>query len=267
MPKGTKVEKLYRALLDKGYSKEKAARIAQAETGLALATGEPPEKAENMEPDTILKKDDRVRDNFGDTLTVVEQRGTSVRVAEKPNDWYHITKLHRVTNMAAFENGRQKALNELAPKIKTFSVSWLAQGTRSIMGYSRVLAEDKSRAEEKAKRAAKKRLAEDKLSLTSFKVERMQNIDSRNKEWGFYGTISRKRPKSVKSQWDKAVAAIKGRFKGVTDDTARDFLDSSLGRHLADQVLDGKSVDAALGNSGFQRWLKSYSPKDYEELM
>ena len=39
MPKGTKVHEVYEALLRKGYSKAKAARIAQAKTGKSLATG------------------------------------------------------------------------------------------------------------------------------------------------------------------------------------------------------------------------------------
>lgn len=42
MPKGTKVHKVYDALVNKGMSKGKAARIAQAKTGLALSTGKPP---------------------------------------------------------------------------------------------------------------------------------------------------------------------------------------------------------------------------------
>ncbi len=42
MPKGTKVEKIYNALVKKGANVGKAARIAQAETGLSLATGSPP---------------------------------------------------------------------------------------------------------------------------------------------------------------------------------------------------------------------------------
>lgn len=42
MPVGTKVDKLYRALLGEGYDEGKAARIAQSKTGLALATGKPP---------------------------------------------------------------------------------------------------------------------------------------------------------------------------------------------------------------------------------
>ena len=42
MPKGTRVEKVYEALVGKGYEKGKAAAIAQSKTGLALATGKPP---------------------------------------------------------------------------------------------------------------------------------------------------------------------------------------------------------------------------------
>ena len=44
MPKGTKVHKLYKKLLKRGYDKESAARIAQAQTGQALQTGKPPKK-------------------------------------------------------------------------------------------------------------------------------------------------------------------------------------------------------------------------------
>lgn len=42
MPKGTTVERMYRALRRKGKAKATAAKIAQAQTGLALATGKPP---------------------------------------------------------------------------------------------------------------------------------------------------------------------------------------------------------------------------------
>ncbi len=42
MPKGTKVDRTYKALRRKGASAGKAARIAQAATGEALATGKPP---------------------------------------------------------------------------------------------------------------------------------------------------------------------------------------------------------------------------------
>ena len=42
MPKGTKVEEMYSAMKRDGMDKGKAARIAQAKTGLSLATGKPP---------------------------------------------------------------------------------------------------------------------------------------------------------------------------------------------------------------------------------
>lgn len=42
MPPGSKVEAMYKALLKQGMTPGKAARIAQAKTGLSLATGKPP---------------------------------------------------------------------------------------------------------------------------------------------------------------------------------------------------------------------------------
>jgi len=44
MPKGSKVEKVYRALKREGASKEKAAKIAQSQTGQSLKTGRAPKK-------------------------------------------------------------------------------------------------------------------------------------------------------------------------------------------------------------------------------
>lgn len=41
MPKGTKVHRCYEKVRAKGASKGKAARICQASTGQALATGKP----------------------------------------------------------------------------------------------------------------------------------------------------------------------------------------------------------------------------------
>jgi len=42
MPKGTRVHKVYTKLRAKGYSKGKAARIAQSKTGQSLKTGRKP---------------------------------------------------------------------------------------------------------------------------------------------------------------------------------------------------------------------------------
>jgi len=43
-PKGTRVHKAYTSMRKKGYSKGKAARIAQHTTGQALKTGRPPKR-------------------------------------------------------------------------------------------------------------------------------------------------------------------------------------------------------------------------------
>jgi hypothetical protein len=44
MPKYTPVHRTYEALKAKGYSTESAVRIAQSQTGTALATGKKPKK-------------------------------------------------------------------------------------------------------------------------------------------------------------------------------------------------------------------------------
>lgn len=44
MPKGTKVERLYRKLKSEGHDEASAARIAQAQTGRSLKTGKKPKK-------------------------------------------------------------------------------------------------------------------------------------------------------------------------------------------------------------------------------
>lgn len=50
MPKDSKVHHLYEALMGKGHDQASAARIAQAKTGLALATGKPPKKKSAKRP-------------------------------------------------------------------------------------------------------------------------------------------------------------------------------------------------------------------------
>lgn len=48
MPKGSKVERVYQAIKRDTGDKGKAARIAQAMTGQALATGKPPKHVGRM---------------------------------------------------------------------------------------------------------------------------------------------------------------------------------------------------------------------------
>lgn len=51
-PEGSKVDKIYKALRKSGKSKATAAKISQAKSGQALATGKPPKgKAKKYVPD------------------------------------------------------------------------------------------------------------------------------------------------------------------------------------------------------------------------
>lgn len=49
MPQGSKVDKIYKALKREGYDSGSAARIAQHQTGQALATGKPPKHKHQRE--------------------------------------------------------------------------------------------------------------------------------------------------------------------------------------------------------------------------
>lgn len=87
MPEGSKVHKVYEALREKGYSKEKSAKIAQAQTGESLKTGEPikNESYENgkmramNEIDQKLENSGIKRDKQG--------RFSSNGSSEKETDW------------------------------------------------------------------------------------------------------------------------------------------------------------------------------------
>jgi len=48
MPTGTRVDKMYHALLREGKTPADAAKIAQSKTGLALKTGQPPKHPSGM---------------------------------------------------------------------------------------------------------------------------------------------------------------------------------------------------------------------------
>jgi hypothetical protein len=60
-PSGTKVDDVYQALLREGHDEGSAARIAQAQTGQALATGKPPEKSGEVAPNA----EELLGDRFG----------------------------------------------------------------------------------------------------------------------------------------------------------------------------------------------------------
>jgi len=65
----------------------------------------------------------------------------------------------------------------------------------------------------------------------------MEKIITRNETWGFYGTLDAHDAGVI---YDSAARALMERYD-LGADQARDLLDSSLGRHIADQRRDGES--------------------------
>jgi hypothetical protein len=111
MPTGSKVEEVYSALRDDGGSKEKAACIAQAQTGLSLAARKPSKGTENMGKIVTLEysvngkrqllgaPEDQVQDSI-DRMTKVF------------GDKFKVIKVHKASN--SFSDGRQRAMNAIA---------------------------------------------------------------------------------------------------------------------------------------------------------
>jgi hypothetical protein len=71
-------------------------------------------------------------------------------------------------------------------------------------------------------------------------------IATQNREWGFWGTFSRNwtaLEHETRAAWNAAVKAITA--AGYTDAEARDVLDGTLGRHMADQLRSRKPKKVA----------------------
>jgi hypothetical protein len=85
-------------------------------------------------------------------------------------------------------------------------------------------------------------------------------LTTRNTDWGFWGTMSR----SERGAADSAAAAWQIAFRRITEATeaapegVRDFLDSRLGRHFADEVANGLCKGEALEpaiDAAIARWM------------
>ena len=89
-----------------------------------------------------------------------------------------------------------------------------------------------------------------------------ETIRTENQEWGFYGTWSRNESGiDVGWAWNMAVTAITENSER-TQEYARDFLDSRMGRHLADAMSEavkyrGYSLEQAL-RSGVEAFIQWY---------
>lgn len=83
----------------------------------------------------------------------------------------------------------------------------------------------------------------------------MPALPTNNPDWGFFGTIRHHADSAA--AWDLAMPAIQT-ATGCPDAAVRDFLDSTYGRHFADDVANGlfagqplaTAIDAAVA-----RWM------------
>jgi hypothetical protein len=84
MPTGTKVDEVYEALRKKGYSPGKAARIAQSQTGEALATGRPPKHAVKAANEVLTPGDDLFRPSSERTTEALAQNTQNKEQEQDP---------------------------------------------------------------------------------------------------------------------------------------------------------------------------------------
>ena len=70
----------------------------------------------------------------------------------------------------------------------------------------------------------------------------MDFLESQNKQWGFYGTTVNSGVTGIKKEWAAAFRWIARAMPQWSPENIRDFLDSRLGRHLADEALNRRGV-------------------------
>jgi hypothetical protein len=80
---------------------------------------------------------------------------------------------------------------------------------------------------------------------------------TRNRDWGFFGTCAHNGHADPEAAWDEAMAVLTdetGHFRLEPDD-ARNLLDATWGRHLADQVV-GEEIGSAIERLACDGWAK-----------
>jgi len=89
----------------------------------------------------------------------------------------------------------------------------------------------------------------------------MKVLESQNKEFGFWGTIKVHGKLSARETWVAAFRWMELAAPGWSAEDIRDFLDSTCGRHLADEVTCQGSIE----NVDPRRWSRTIW--DYAEHM
>lgn len=82
----------------------------------------------------------------------------------------------------------------------------------------------------------------------------MKTIETKNKEWGFYGTTVTNRKFDIAAEWPAAFEWVHVAVPVWTAVTVRDFLDSTCGRHLADEAYAANGI----ANVDPERWMRSF---------
>jgi hypothetical protein len=89
--------------------------------------------------------------------------------------------------------------------------------------------------------------------------KKVETPRTQNRDWGFFGTCVSNGHQDAEAAWDEAMAALtdsKGRFRLEAED-ARDLLDATWGRHLADEVVGQEIREAIDELASDRRWLRA----------
>jgi len=99
-------------------------------------------------------------------------------------------------------------------------------------------------------------------------------LATRNESWGFYGTLRQSIGDEdgggfIQVIWNDTMELLMAVHK-LTEEQARDFLDSVHGRHLADSLnfdLEADDIFPAWIPGSIKRFLKTYDPADFTESL
>jgi hypothetical protein len=117
---------------------------------------------------------------------------------------------------------------------------------------------DAARAARSARRRAEAAAAAP-VAETKATEKKTETPRTRNREWGFFGTCVSNGHRDAEAAWDEAMATLtdpKGRFALNAED-ARDLLDATFGRHLADDCMGLPIAKAINDLADDSRWMRA----------
>lgn len=86
----------------------------------------------------------------------------------------------------------------------------------------------------------------------------MDILESRNRQYGFYGTSVKSGVTGIKREWATAFRWVASAMPNWSPENIRDFLDSRIGRHLADEALERRGV-ANVDPARWRAWMNDYA--------